>query len=67
MPGESCFVEERQFEDVAFVSVCRCGTAETCEYNASGDVCDVANNLCKCGSMDPCVSPNVCKWACVGN
>ena len=66
VPGESCFVEQRQFEDVVFVGVCRCGTAATCE--PVGDVCDVANNVCKCGSLDACVPPKVCSAGeCIGN
>ena len=59
-------MEERKFEDIVFVSVCRCGAAATCEYNWSVDVCDVANNVCKCGSMDPCISSQMCvDGACV--
>ena len=67
MPGESCFEEQRQFEDVVLVAGCGCGTINITCY-PFGDACAVANNVCKCGSVDACVSPNACyAGACVGN
>ena len=50
------------------VGLCRCGTEATCEGGGFGEVCDVANNACKCGSLDACVYPQTCyAGACVGN
>ena len=41
--------------------VCKCGTSDSCENQATGAFCDSANNVCKCAQdVDACTSGETC-------
>ena len=40
---------------------CKCGSAASCEGQATGAFCDATNNVCKCSAdVDKCTAPNQC-------
>ena len=47
--------------------ICKCGTADTCENQATGEICDATNNRCKCtDTVDSCTGVETCNGVACG-
>ena len=47
--------------EVCHEGVCKCGNADSCENQVSGQICDASNNVCKCAEdVDRCISGKTC-------
>ena len=48
--------------------ICKCGTAASCENQATGAICDSDNNVCKCAdTVAACTGGEICtSGSCAG-